>query len=488
MRPALLGGGLKRDAPGSGSFPVGWHHYSDIPTTGGAVATLPFRCSRAPEGKVSRRDGGAPAPLQRDGQLSTRAMGRNLRIHPSAVPEIMRRVQQVPSPAAPREWGRRAARAAGVPRPPRPAAPDWPTIHADLRRHTGIVAAGLTFPSGAADISPKRPVRFPHRTANGVPGRPRPRRRGLMRAMGKSESMEIRDRYPQGVRISALIRETGPHRQTIRAIVRTTAPRSAEPPAPARRPPLLALYAEDIRQRTQESCRNTAVLSDELCARGYPGRRTTRKDFVAPRCPRATPVPAVRYETRPRRQAHGGGTPLGETEAPEATLQKLWRLAYPRSDSRCLYLACVRHTTPDTLLAASSRPAPPLAGCRRNCCPNTGAPWGCTIRGAARLPGTRGIGTSPGFTGLSPKRPKRTAPKPKAKSSARFAMCGATSGRGCGPWKIWRTGIARPAPGWRPSPMLAGTRPRGPPPRRAGRRTWPHVEQRSLAPCAAGVE
>lgn len=67
--------------------------------------------------------------------------------------------------------------------------------------------------------------------------------------------MEIRDHYQQGVRISALSRETGHDRQTIRDIVRAAAPRSAEPPAP-----LLTPDAAYIRQRTQESCWNTAVL------------------------------------------------------------------------------------------------------------------------------------------------------------------------------------------------------------------------------------
>ena len=172
-----------------------------------------------------------------------------------------------------------------------------------------------------------------------------------MRAIGRSESMEIRDRYQQGVRISALSRETGHDRQTIRDIVVAAAPRPAEPSAPARRLHLLARYEEYIRQRTQEGCWNTTVLLDEVRAQGYPGGRTTLKDFVAPLRPHAAPVPVVRYETPPGRQAPCAGAAFGQTEAPDGTGQKLWRLAYTLSYSRCLYLEFVRHTTPDTLLA-----------------------------------------------------------------------------------------------------------------------------------------
>ena len=59
-----------------------------------------------------------------------------------------------------------------------------------------------------------------------------------MRAIGRSESMEIRDRFPHGIRVSALRRETGRDRQTIQQMVTAATPRFLDP------------YTEYIRPRT----------------------------------------------------------------------------------------------------------------------------------------------------------------------------------------------------------------------------------------------
>ena len=93
--------------------------------------------------------------------------------------------------------------------------------------------------------------------------------------------MEIRDRYPQGVRISALSRETGHDRRTIRDIVRAAAPRPADPPGRGRAPRLLAPYEEYIHQRLQEGCWNTAVAGARV-PRGADHAEGLRGAVVAP--------------------------------------------------------------------------------------------------------------------------------------------------------------------------------------------------------------
>ncbi len=77
-----------------------------------------------------------------------------------------------------------------------------------------------------------------------------------MRAMGRSESLEIRDRFPHGMRVRAIRRATGRDRKTIREIATAAAPRFLDP------------YTEYIRQRTQEGCGNRAVVFDAMRARG----------------------------------------------------------------------------------------------------------------------------------------------------------------------------------------------------------------------------
>ena len=80
-----------------------------------------------------------------------------------------------------------------------------------------------------------------------------------MRAIGRSESMEIRDRFQHGMSVSAIRRETGRDRKTIREIVTAAAPRADHGPARAPQPRFLDPYTEYIRQRTQEGCWNSVV-------------------------------------------------------------------------------------------------------------------------------------------------------------------------------------------------------------------------------------
>ena len=159
-----------------------------------------------------------------------------------------------------------------------------------------------------------------------------------MRAMGRSESLEIRDRFPHGMRVSALRRETGRDRKTIHEIVTAAAPR------------FLDAYTKYIRQRTQEGCWNSVVVFDAMRAQGYPGGLTLVRAFMARRRPVATPGPVVRYETPAGRQALCDWAAFGETAAPDGTVRQRWAFVYTLSDSRCLYGEFVRDTTQDTLL------------------------------------------------------------------------------------------------------------------------------------------
>ena len=90
-----------------------------------------------------------------------------------------------------------------------------------------------------------------------------------MRAIGRSESLEIRDRFPHGMRVRAISRETGRDRQTIQQIVTAAAPRFLDP------------YTEYIRQRTQEGCWNSVVGFDAMRAQGYPGGLTQVRASIA---------------------------------------------------------------------------------------------------------------------------------------------------------------------------------------------------------------
>ena len=171
-----------------------------------------------------------------------------------------------------------------------------------------------------------------------------------MRAIGRSESMEIRDQFQHGMRVSAISRETGRDRKTIQQIVTAAAPRADHGPARAPQPRFLDAYTEYIRQRTEEGCWNSVVVFDELRAQGYPGGLTLVRAFMARLRPVATPGPVVRYETPAGRQAQCDWAAFGETEAPDGTVRKLWAFVYTLSYSRCLYVEFVRDTTQDTLL------------------------------------------------------------------------------------------------------------------------------------------
>ena len=171
-----------------------------------------------------------------------------------------------------------------------------------------------------------------------------------MRAMGRSESLEMRDRVQHGMRVSAIRRETGRDRQTIREIVTAAAPRADHGPARVPQPRFLEPYTEYIRQRTQDGCGNSVVVFDAMRTQGYPGGLTLVRAFIARRRPVATPVLVVRYETPAGRQAQCAGAAFGETEAPDGTVRQRWAFVYTLSYSRCLYGEFVRDTTQDTRL------------------------------------------------------------------------------------------------------------------------------------------
>lgn len=68
------------------------------------------------------------------------------------------------------------------------------------------------------------------------------------------------------------------------------------------------------------------------------------------RRPVMTPVPVVRYETPAGRPAQCHWAAFGETETPDATVCQRWAFVYTLRYSRCLFVPCVRDTTPDSRL------------------------------------------------------------------------------------------------------------------------------------------
>jgi transposase len=66
-----------------------------------------------------------------------------------------------------------------------------------------------------------------------------------MQPIGRSESVDIRDRDQQGASLSPISREMGHARATIPGIVRAVSPRPLEHPARRHQPRLLSPYKED---------------------------------------------------------------------------------------------------------------------------------------------------------------------------------------------------------------------------------------------------
>ncbi len=259
-----------------------------------------------------------------------------------------------------------------------------------------------------------------------------------MRQLGRDERLAIYDALQHGQSVSQIHRETGHDRKTIRD-AGDPRQRTSPPPASAR-PRLLEPYEQYIRERVQAGCVNTAVLLDEIRQMGYPGGRSTLKNFVHPLRPTVAPEPGQRYETPPGRQAQCDWAHFGRLEYPDGTVRPLWIFILTLSYSRCLYIEFVHDTRQDTLFACLEYGFAAFGGVPReilsdNMTPMVLAP----IRWTARSSGIPAMPRSRRFMGSRPKRPAPTGVKQRAMWSGPCAMSGTTSGRAYGALKVWMT-------------------------------------------------
>jgi transposase len=120
----------------------------------------------------------------------------------------------------------------------------------------------------------------------------------MRQQLGRDERVAIYDALQRSQSASPIHRETGHDRQTIRNVRDDGDPRArTSPPPSSARPSLLDPYQEYIRERVRARCLNTAVLFDEIRARGDVGGRSTVNNFVQPLRPTHAPEPVQRSET-----------------------------------------------------------------------------------------------------------------------------------------------------------------------------------------------
>src|SRR5579884_1387942 len=95
---------------------------------------------------------------------------------------------------------------------------------------------------------------------------------------GAREMFEVKARLAQGVSVSAVARELGMDRKTVRKLAAATA-------APVRRavarPSKLDAHVEYLRGRMAAGVTNSAVLYAEILARGYGGRDSILRRWLA---------------------------------------------------------------------------------------------------------------------------------------------------------------------------------------------------------------
>ncbi len=86
----------------------------------------------------------------------------------------------------------------------------------------------------------------------------------------------------QGLSLHQITQDTGLARNTVRKYARQPVPPSPPEPTPKpKRNSVLDPYEGYVRRRWKEGCRNSALLFREISEQGYPGGKTTVKDYVS---------------------------------------------------------------------------------------------------------------------------------------------------------------------------------------------------------------
>src|SRR5947209_2460774 len=108
----------------------------------------------------------------------------------------------------------------------------------------------------------------------------------------------------QGVSVSEIARRTGRDRKSVRKVLAGVLP-SVRVTTWKEGAGKLAPYREYLAQRVAEGCWNGAVLFEEIRARGYSGKTSILRGFLAPLRAEAKREreATVRYETGPGKQA-----------------------------------------------------------------------------------------------------------------------------------------------------------------------------------------
>lgn len=110
----------------------------------------------------------------------------------------------------------------------------------------------------------------------------------------------IREFARQGLSITDIAQRVGCDRKTVRKYLA-----DPEPPRYTARPPRVSKldpFKSYVQHRLECGVYNCEVLSRELCARGYDGKKTMLRAYVQPRRRAARHQACVRFETPPGQQ------------------------------------------------------------------------------------------------------------------------------------------------------------------------------------------
>jgi transposase len=154
------------------------------------------------------------------------------------------------------------------------------------------------------------------------------------------EWITIRELGKQGMSVSEIGRRTSRDRKTIRKVLSEPTPtvrRKLERPRASK----LAPYRDYLVHRVGQGCLNGAVLLEEITQRGYTGKRSILRDFLAPmrrdlvRKREAT----ERFETGPGQQAQVDWGEFGQIwDSRERRWRKLYAFVCTLGYSRASYL------------------------------------------------------------------------------------------------------------------------------------------------------
>jgi transposase len=145
----------------------------------------------------------------------------------------------------------------------------------------------------------------------------------------------IQDLFRAGVSVSEIARRTGHDRKTVRRVLAEPLLRPAAVRAP--RPTKLDPFAADLEQRLAAGVLNARKLYAELQQRGYTGRETQVRAFVAARRPPVVPLATVRFETPPGEQAQCDWGHFGAVQH-AGVQRRLYAFVMTLGFSRCMYL------------------------------------------------------------------------------------------------------------------------------------------------------